>query len=170
MFYRPSDGKLVKLGKFFIRANTTGEFRCDLHPGWSRDGKYVCIDSMHSDDTRQMYVLDVSGVVGDSSFREFPKIPRSSIRRENRTPKTSTESAIVDCGAFSKAKFPHGISKSCCSEFLESPLRRNDVRSSRFQWEFEGSGRGVCADCVKRKDAFPRIHLLARTRWSVSLP
>jgi hypothetical protein len=62
-----------------------------------------------------------------SSFREFPKIPSSSIRREIRTPKTSTEPTIVDCGAFSKAKFLGGSSKSWRSEFLEIPFRWNDA-------------------------------------------
>lgn len=62
MLYRPSDGKLVFLGKFYLSKKHDGEFRCDLHPGWSRNGKYICIDSMNSGDRRQMYLLDVSGV------------------------------------------------------------------------------------------------------------
>jgi hypothetical protein len=36
--------------------------RCDLHPRWGRDGRAVCIDSAH-EGARQMYVLDVSGLV-----------------------------------------------------------------------------------------------------------
>ena len=31
---------------------------------WSRDGRLVCIDSAH-EGSRQMYVLDVTGVVGE---------------------------------------------------------------------------------------------------------
>lgn len=62
MLYRPVDGKLVELGRFFQDKAFGGEIRCDLHPRWSRDGKTVCIDSLHSG-TRQMYLLDVSSVV-----------------------------------------------------------------------------------------------------------
>ena len=68
MLYRPSDKKLVPLGEFYLTRDVSGEFRCDLHPRWSRDGRYVCIDSMHMGDTRQMYLLDVGDIVhGDDN-------------------------------------------------------------------------------------------------------
>ncbi len=62
MLYRPKDGKLVALGKFFLPPDMKGEIRCDLHPRWSRDGKSICIDSAHSG-RRQMLLLDVSEII-----------------------------------------------------------------------------------------------------------
>jgi len=61
MLYRPSDGKLVHLGKFYLERTASAEFRCDLHPRWNRAGTHITIDSMHSG-MRQVYLLDVSSV------------------------------------------------------------------------------------------------------------
>jgi hypothetical protein len=36
--------------------------RCDLHPKWSFDGRYLCVDTVDSK-CRQMYVFDVSNMV-----------------------------------------------------------------------------------------------------------
>ncbi len=38
--------------------------RSDLHPRFSRDGKQVCIDSVH-EGTRQIYVFDVSNIINE---------------------------------------------------------------------------------------------------------
>ena len=56
-------GQRRNLGSFYATPELSKENRCDLHPRWSRDGKQVCIDSVH-EGQRQMYVLDVSSIVG----------------------------------------------------------------------------------------------------------
>ena len=53
----------VMLGRFLSPLPFRGEIRCDLHPRWSRDGRQVCFDSVH-EGTRQIYVMDVSEIVG----------------------------------------------------------------------------------------------------------
>ncbi|MEW6356924.1 MAG: hypothetical protein AB1696_11390 [Planctomycetota bacterium] len=62
MLYRPADDRRVDIGRFFAPPQYDGEIRCDLHPRWSRDGKYVCFDSIH-EGMRQMYVIDVAEIV-----------------------------------------------------------------------------------------------------------
>ena len=66
MLYRPSDGELVELGRFYLPPENRGQFRCDLHPRWDRNGARICIDSMHEGGQRQIYVLDVSGITNPS--------------------------------------------------------------------------------------------------------
>lgn len=56
-------GERRDLGSFYATPDLSKENRCDLHPRWSRDGRQVCIDSVH-EHQRQMYVLDVSTIVG----------------------------------------------------------------------------------------------------------
>jgi hypothetical protein len=65
MLYRMRDGLRVDIGRFYAPPELSGPLRVDLHPRWSRDGNQVCIDSAH-EGSRQMYVLDVSGVVRDA--------------------------------------------------------------------------------------------------------
>lgn len=62
MLYRVADGMRFNLGRFYSRKEIDGEIRSDLHPRFSRDGKQVCIDSLH-EGPRQMYIVDVSKVV-----------------------------------------------------------------------------------------------------------
>lgn len=53
------DGRRVDLARLHSpKSRWWGEIRCDLHPRWSRDGRQVCVDSVH-DGTRQIYVVDV---------------------------------------------------------------------------------------------------------------
>lgn len=61
--YRVADNTRIDLGRFYSIPTPDPEWRCDLHPRWSRDGKTVCFDSTH-EGQRQLYVMDVSEVVG----------------------------------------------------------------------------------------------------------
>ena len=61
--YNVDEDRCVDLGRFFAPPELDGEFRCDLHPRWNRDGTQVCFDSVH-EGTRQVYVIDVSEIVG----------------------------------------------------------------------------------------------------------
>ena len=66
MLYRPDDGKLVIVGKLFHPREHKGEWRCDLHPRWNRDGSKVCVDSL-ANGHRQLYLIDVSSITGAES-------------------------------------------------------------------------------------------------------
>jgi hypothetical protein len=59
--YQVESGKRVPLGHFHSPPPYAGEWRCDTHPRFSRNGKLVCIDSPHAPG-RQMYVIDINGV------------------------------------------------------------------------------------------------------------
>lgn len=62
LFHEPT-ARICTLGHFHAPPEYEGEWRCDLHPRASRDGRYVCIDSAHAGDGRQMYLLDIQGVL-----------------------------------------------------------------------------------------------------------
>ena len=61
--YDMASGQRTDLGSFYADPTLSKENRCDLHPRWSRDGRQICIDSVHEHE-RQMYVIDVGDVVG----------------------------------------------------------------------------------------------------------
>jgi len=59
MLVRWPDGRRTDIARLHSpKSRWWGEIRCDLHPRWSRDGRRVCVDSVH-DGTRQMYLVDV---------------------------------------------------------------------------------------------------------------
>ena len=49
--------KKIELGAFYLPPEYSGEWRCDLHPRSSRDGKKILIDSAH-ECGRQIYLID----------------------------------------------------------------------------------------------------------------
>ena len=62
--YNVATGKKVELGRFYSPVEYTGEWRCDTHPRFSPDGRSVVIDSPHGGNGRQMYIIDISEIVG----------------------------------------------------------------------------------------------------------
>jgi hypothetical protein len=54
--------RIVPLGHFHSPSEYTGEWRCDTHPRFSRDGNFVVIDSPHGSSGRQMTLIDISDI------------------------------------------------------------------------------------------------------------
>jgi hypothetical protein len=63
--YHPGEDRRVELAALASPPEYAGEWRCDLHPRASRDGRQVCIDATCGGDGRQMWLLDVSGITHD---------------------------------------------------------------------------------------------------------
>jgi len=64
LLYHLETQRFIQVGRFYSPPELGGEIRCDLHPRWSRDGRYLCFDSSH-EGQRQMYVADVRGIVNE---------------------------------------------------------------------------------------------------------
>ena len=62
MLYHLERKEVVILGRFYQARPEDIQLRCDLHPRWSRDGNFICIDSKHSG-KRQIYLLDVREIM-----------------------------------------------------------------------------------------------------------
>ncbi len=62
LFHVPT-GRRFWLGHFHLPREYRGEWRCDTHPRFSRDGTKVCIDSPHGGGGRQLWLIDVRGIV-----------------------------------------------------------------------------------------------------------
>ncbi|MGA0559198.1 hypothetical protein ACO2Q8_21245 [Larkinella sp. VNQ87] len=60
LYHLPTDRR-IDLGHFPAGESYVGEWRCDLHPRTSNDGNWVCIDSTHGGNGRQLYLLDLRG-------------------------------------------------------------------------------------------------------------
>jgi len=62
--YDTREGRRVPLGSFYAPKEYSGEWRCDLHPRFSPDGRKVVIDSAHAGNGRQMYVIETGTLAG----------------------------------------------------------------------------------------------------------
>ena len=68
LLYHRSTAEAVEVGRFFAPWRFAGAVRCDLHPRWSPDGQWICIDSAHTGN-RMTYMLDVSELIAVASAR-----------------------------------------------------------------------------------------------------
>ncbi|QDT96173.1 hypothetical protein [Gimesia aquarii] len=64
--YHVERGKRIDLGHFPSPKVYTGEWRVDTHPRFSPNSRYVCIDSPHKNEGRQLHLIDISQIVGTS--------------------------------------------------------------------------------------------------------
>jgi hypothetical protein len=62
LYHVPSE-KRYELGRFHSPPQYTGEWRCDTHPRSSKSGTLVCIDSPHTDEGRQLHLIDIRNIV-----------------------------------------------------------------------------------------------------------
>lgn len=62
--YHIPTNRRVPLGHFHSPKEYAGEWRCDTHPNASRDGKKVIFDSPHGGNGRQVYLIDISAIIG----------------------------------------------------------------------------------------------------------
>lgn len=58
VFLCKEDGTCNRIVRVFAPFRYDFDCRCDLHPRWSRDGKQVCIDSVH-EGKRALYVIPI---------------------------------------------------------------------------------------------------------------
>ena len=61
--YHVESGKRIDLGEFPSPKIYKGEWRVDTHPRFSPDSRYVCIDSPHQNQGRQLHLIDISQIV-----------------------------------------------------------------------------------------------------------
>jgi hypothetical protein len=61
--YHEPTAKIIELGRFYQPPEYVGEWRCDLHPRASNNGKLICIDSTHEGNGRQMYLIDINELI-----------------------------------------------------------------------------------------------------------
>jgi hypothetical protein len=62
--YQVETGRRFPLGHLRSGQQYNGEFRCDLHPRFSPDGRKVVVDSTHGGNGRQLYFIDISAIAG----------------------------------------------------------------------------------------------------------
>lgn len=62
LYHIPTNRKII-LGRFYQPPASHGEWRCDLHPRFTLDGRKVIFDSTHEGNGRQMYMIDIEEII-----------------------------------------------------------------------------------------------------------
>jgi len=66
LYHQPSKRR-IDLGRFYepisFKNQISSEWRCDLHPRCTPDGKYVIFDSTHEGNQRQMYMVKIEDII-----------------------------------------------------------------------------------------------------------
>jgi hypothetical protein len=57
--YQINANRRIDLGAFAVPRSYEGEWRIDAHPRLNRDERFVCIDSCHTGEGRQMHLIDI---------------------------------------------------------------------------------------------------------------
>ena len=60
--YQIKANRRINLGAFAVPRSYQGEWRIDAHPRLSRDERFVCIDSPHTGEGRQLHLIDIQHV------------------------------------------------------------------------------------------------------------
>jgi len=68
--YHVTTKRFVPLGQFHSPPEYKSEWRCDTHPRVSRSGRYVCFDSPHGGNGRQMHLIDISGIIASAADKQ----------------------------------------------------------------------------------------------------
>jgi len=61
ILYKADNDERIILGRFFAPMSIDKEIRCDLHPRWSADGKFITFDSVHNGQ-RSSFIIDLKEV------------------------------------------------------------------------------------------------------------
>jgi hypothetical protein len=69
--YDTRSGRKVELGAFYAPPEYKGYWRCDTTPRGSPNGRKVIFDSPHAGNGRQMYLIDISRIVGHSGSTSY---------------------------------------------------------------------------------------------------
>lgn len=67
ILYNVANDRPYNIGQFFTPPDLGKHNRCDLHPRWSPDNRFVSFDSVH-EGSRQQYIADVSKLLDVDRF------------------------------------------------------------------------------------------------------